>query len=47
MRYMLAPYGCGRIHLSLCVFFLDKIAIYKIEISFKGITPKRRKRILF
>ncbi len=36
MRYMLAPYGCGRIHLSLCVFFLDKIAIYKIEISFKG-----------
>ena len=31
MRYMLVPYGCGRIHLSLCVFFLDKIAIYKIE----------------
>ncbi len=37
MRYMLAPYGCGRIHLSMRVFFLDKkIAIYKIEISFKG-----------
>ena len=24
MRYMLAPYGCGRIHLSMRVFFLDK-----------------------